>query len=431
MSVSEISGDTLELTDIHEDTAIFGGLTEDLMRRISQQDNPNTGPATMVRHLKIDGFGALREPPWKESRNIDLFFHALVLTPLESITLENIGMFPYDERSGTFPIRLLTRLLQASGTAPSSLRTLELRDVILEGIADEWEAFAETLGTLKNLQLFVLETCDCAIEFPSEQFTSFNQVLQQLLRGPLQAQTLQQLTLVPAQNYGGDLESTTIESILRQSSSLREMKISNIGRLNDDMMTTIFTSLTPRDREDETTRSAATSLEILHLKNCEMNPSALAALLEFLGSQQQSLKMIHIGLASPPNRGDSQFIHEETPVIELFTALKLNRTLDKFVLSSDGTPQRMSQKATHAYLEMMQLNCSLLDMFVTYPNLHFHPNIMGFYAKLNLVGRRKFLQDSHLVTREEWVDMLGRVADDESCLFYFLRLNPLLCQCFV
>ena len=55
MSVSEISGDTLELTDIHEDTAIFGGLTEDLMRRISQQDNPNTGPPTMVRHLKIDG----------------------------------------------------------------------------------------------------------------------------------------------------------------------------------------------------------------------------------------------------------------------------------------------------------------------------------------------------------------------------------------
>ena len=132
MNVPDHSSDTIELLDVHEDTAIYGDLVEDLMRRASSQQQPplnqplsrnGAPPPTMIRHFKIDGFGALREPPWKESRNIDRFFHALVvLCPLESICLENIGCFPYDERSGTFPVQKITRLLQDTGTAPSCLR---------------------------------------------------------------------------------------------------------------------------------------------------------------------------------------------------------------------------------------------------------------------------------------------------------------------
>lgn len=446
MSVSDDSDHTLELTDIHDDTSIFDGLVEDLMRRTSLHQQQSHGysysksdikPASLIRHFKLDSFGAQREPSWKNSGSIDLFFHAIALHPLESIQIENVGMYPYED-SATFPIRLLTRLLQSTtGTAPSNLLTLELRDAILEGSTDEWEAFAETLGGLQKLQVFVLETCDCAINFPSEQFTNFNMIFQQLLRGPVQqAQRLQELSLVPAQNYGGNLESTTVESILRQSRSLQKLTISNIGRLDGPMTTAIFSSLTQqqtiRGHEEAIIRQPPTSsLELMHLKNCQMDRSALAALLGLLGSQPENLKTIHIGLlSSPSSRGDRQYIHEETPMIELFTALKLNRTLEKFVLSSDGTPQKMSSKASNAYLEMMQLNCSLLGMFVTYPNLHFHPHVMDFYGKLNRVGRRKFLQESHLVTREEWVNKLASVTDDESCLFYFLRLNPLLCSQF-
>jgi len=169
-SIRDPKDDILELTDIHEDTAVFGELVEDLMRRTSHQHQQGTAPSTtsttnhsMIRHLKIDGYGGLREPPWRESRNIDLFFHALTLHPLASIRLENLGMYPYDERSGTFPIRLLTKLLQPNGTAPSCLCELELRDVILEGSAEEWRQFSWTLASLNSLQIFLLETCDCAI----------------------------------------------------------------------------------------------------------------------------------------------------------------------------------------------------------------------------------------------------------------------------
>ena len=438
MSQTGASGDTIELADIHEDTAIFGDLVEDLMRRTSSRNqqgnasfNTNIEPLPMIRHLTMDGFGALREPPWKESRNVDLFFHALVLCPLKSICLENIGCFPYDTRSGTFPIQLVTRLLQTTGTAPSCLQSLELRDIIFEGLMlQDWEAFAEALGTLQHLEIFVLETCDCTIEFPSEQFTDFNLILQKLLSGPIKSQTLRALTLVPAQNYGGGVESTVVQAILQQSSSLRELKISNIGRLSDEVMTTIFTSLTQQSAtNEETDLSKTTNLELLHLNNCDIGASALDSLLKFLGSQQQNLKTVHIGLASTPNRKASHFIYREAPMIDLFGALKLNRTLKKFILTSDGTPNKLTPVASNAYQEMMQLNCYLLDMFVTYPTLHFHPHVMNFYAKLNSLNRRQFLQESHLVTRRKWVDMLGEVADDESCLFYFLRLNPLLCKC--
>lgn len=437
MSLTGDSSDTIELTDIHEDTAIFGDLVEDLMRRTSSQHhqgnsnlNSDDEPLPMIRHLKMDGFGALREPPWKESRNIDLFFHALVLCPLESICLENIGCFPYDSRSGTFPIQLVTRLIQTTGTAPSCLQRLELRDIILEErMLQDWEAFAEFLGTLQHLEEFVLETCDCTIHFPSEQFTDFSLLLHNLLRGPIQSQTLRALTLIPAQNYGGSVESTVFESILQQSLSLRELKISNIGRLSDKVMATIFTSLTQQPaRNEEADSPGRTCLELLHLTNCDIGVSALNSFLGLLGSQQESLTTIHIGLASTPDRKASHFIYQESPMIDLFLALKLNRTLKKFVLTSDGTPNKLTPEASNAYLEMMQLNCYLLDMFVTYPTLHFHPHVMSFYAKLNRLNRRQFLQGSHLVTRRKWVDMLGEVADDESCLFYFLRLNPLLCQ---
>ena len=121
-------------------------------------------------------------------------------------------------------------------------------------------------------------------------------------------------------------------------------------------------------------------------------------------------------------------------MVDLFVALKLNRTLKLFTVTNDGTPNILSPKASNAYLEMMQFNCSLVDMFVTYPTYHFHPHTMWFYSKLNQMGRRKFLHESHLVSRREWVDMLGEVSDDERCLFYFLRLisslGPLIpCLC--
>jgi len=169
-------------------------------------------------------------------------------------------------------------------------------------------------------------------------------------------------------------------------------------------------------------------LRFLQLKNCEMNQAALTAMSQFLECQQPSLKSIQLGLSSTPKQRDIPYIYRESSMVGLFETLKHNRTLEKFVLSSDGMPPKMGTKASKAYLDMMRHNCSLLDMFVTYPNLHFHPNLMGFYAKLNRVGRRRFLLDGHLRTRDEWVDMLACVADDESCLFYFLRLHPLLCK---
>ena len=452
-STSHNDDHTFEITNLNEDTAFFGELVEDLMQRASSSSRaqPSSLEDRFIRQFKMDGFGSLREPPWGSSRNVDLFFHALALHPLSTIKLENIGMFPYDTRSGTFPIRFLTRLLQSDTICPSLTR-LELRDVVLEGMNDEWFALMEALNALPKLEVFSLETCDCTIDFPLEQFNHFNQLLQQFMtrtrnatsntdgmdadtNGTSTTPPLRRLTLVPAQNYGGDLDPSTLTKLLgSNNSSLRELTLANVGRLNDTMMTTIFKTLSSRNNSnnDDDHKSTSTNLELLDLKNCELKASAVHALSELLSCQHESLTTIKIGLTSlDQNR---QRIHDQDDVykneawtVELLTTLKSNRTVTKFVLSSE-TPRHLTPAATDAYLQVMQLNCSLRDMFITYPNLHFHPNIMNFYAKLNQLGRKRFLQEEHLATPLEWIDMLARVSDDESCLFYFLRLNPLLCS---
>ena len=66
----------LEVTELNEDTATFGQLVVELMQR--RAPATATRPDRMIRHIKMDGFGAHREPPWAGSRNIDLFFHAIL-----------------------------------------------------------------------------------------------------------------------------------------------------------------------------------------------------------------------------------------------------------------------------------------------------------------------------------------------------------------
>lgn len=431
-STNNDNDDILEVKDLNEDTATFGHLVVDLMQRASEATTSNPASSIhMIRRFKLDGFGAHREPPWASSRNIDLFFHALVFHPLMTIQLENIGMFPYDERSGTFPIRLLTRLLLSNQIKPQ-LTTVELRDIVLEGSTEEWESFCDALQGLPLLKDFVLDTCDCTVGFPLEQFTSFNQMVDRLWRRSSSSHVdgngveevelrnrLQCVTVASAQDYGGTLECGTLEGILL-SNSLRQLTLSNVGRIDNDAMTTIFSALSS---SGSISNNRVCRLELLDLKNCEFEASAVHTLTDLLSCQLESLTTIKIGIASVlQDSGQEDLYRNEAWMIELFTALKHNRTLQKFVLSSD-TPRKLTPASTEAYMEVMQLNCSLLDMFITYPNLHFHPQVMAFYASLNRLGRRRFLKESHLATRTEWIDMLARVSDDESSLFYFLRLN--------
>ena len=50
-----------------------------------------------------------------------------------------------------------------------------------------------------------------------------------------------------------------------------------------------------------------------------------------------------------------------------------------------------------------------------------------YYMRLNAVGRGPLI-NSGQANRVEWVNMLVSVRDDLDCLFYFISINPTLCQ---
>lgn len=53
---------------------------------------------------------------------------------------------------------------------------------------------------------------------------------------------------------------------------------------------------------------------------------------------------------------------------------------------------------------------------------------MEFYNLLNQLGRKRFLEDFESTTINDWIQVLAEAKDDLRCIYYFLRLNPLLCD---
>eukprot|EP00797_Seminavis_robusta_P021335 Sro331_g119040.4 (164) ;mRNA; r:14272-14763 len=61
-------------------------------------------------------------------------------------------------------------------------------------------------------------------------------------------------------------------------------------------------------------------------------------------------------------------------------------------------------------------------------------NSVQFHLKLNAAGRSRLLGQQQqnndsmaLSSNREWVHVIGNVADDLDCVFYFLSRNPSLC----
>ncbi|CAB9504062.1 expressed unknown protein [Seminavis robusta] len=51
-----------------------------------------------------------------------------------------------------------------------------------------------------------------------------------------------------------------------------------------------------------------------------------------------------------------------------------------------------------------------------------------YYLKLNKLNRKHFVHRYEQVTAEEWISVLANAGSDLNSVFYFLRLNPLLCM---
>ena len=128
--------------------------------------------------------------------------------------------------------------------------------------------------------------------------------------------------------------------------------------------------------------------------------------------------------------------HDIAPMI----AALGNNSILKHLTLAFGRIFTISYKMLLAFAEVLEtknytLSTLLFERRCSYMRRNTNPEDSAvlerikFYTKLNWLGRSKLLtQDPNTLPREAWVDKLFRARKDVSCLFYFISINPFLCD---
>ena len=124
---------------------------------------------------------------------------------------------------------------------------------------------------------------------------------------------------------------------------------------------------------------------------------------------------------------------DDQRVAPFIAALGQNSTLKSFQVYDRTWDSRLSfsddtLRAFAAMVETDNWTITKLDL----PHAWSSEPVMQrirYNLKLNLLGRSKLLKENPNGTpREAWIAKLHRSRNDISCLFYFLSMNPLLCD---
>lgn len=110
-------------------------------------------------------------------------------------------------------------------------------------------------------------------------------------------------------------------------------------------------------------------------------------------------------------------------LLHIVHGLTVNTTVKKIEV---GISKQVSDKSTAALKEMLENNYELERLVVSSAKKDIKDKIEHF-MRLSGVGRGSLLRDGK-ATREQLVDMLISVSNDLDCLFYFITMNPSLCQ---
>jgi hypothetical protein len=103
--------------------------------------------------------------------------------------------------------------------------------------------------------------------------------------------------------------------------------------------------------------------------------------------------------------------------------LTVNTTLKKIEV---GVSKDLGDKGMEALTSMLENNYELERLVVSNSEKSVKDKV-EYYLRLNEVGRGALLRDGK-ATREQWVEMLIACTEDLDCLFYFITMNPALCQ---
>jgi hypothetical protein len=104
-------------------------------------------------------------------------------------------------------------------------------------------------------------------------------------------------------------------------------------------------------------------------------------------------------------------------------ALTVNTTLKRIEV---GISKSVSKHGLDALTKTLESNYGLQRLVISGAEKSVEDKV-DYFMRLNEVGRGKLLCDGN-ATREQWVEMLISCSEDLDCLFYFIKMNPTLCQ---
>jgi hypothetical protein len=107
----------------------------------------------------------------------------------------------------------------------------------------------------------------------------------------------------------------------------------------------------------------------------------------------------------------------------LADSLLINTTLKKIEISISSN---IGPTGENALTNMLEKNYELERLIIDSNEMSIQRKI-EYYIRLNNVGRGQLINGGQ-ANRIEWVTMIISVRDDLDCVYYFISMNPTLCQ---
>lgn len=255
----------------------------------------------------------------------------------------------------------------------TQLESIQLSRIQLQGCALDFEAFANSLRAHTSLRNFSLQDCKLVFNDASSSTQSF--ALDTILKALAILPTLESVQVTTKDLCMGILTPEAVE-LLCSSSSLQKLILKGFAWNAKHVV-----AMGP---------GVATSKTLKHLVLPTYN-----------------------GIASPKVLDCLAFMLQDNTCLEHFEMPTLQEGAIPWI------PVATKIVQTNTQLQVLKLG-GLTN--ATNPSIRMH-------LKLNQAGRSQLMSGAGSTNNSEWVQAMGKVAQDLDCMFYFLSQNPSLCEC--
>lgn len=338
---------------------------------------------------------------------------------------ETLGSIPtletlcFNSRSGFVGVVSIQSLIFVLSRA-TRLVSFAISDLRLEGTDQDWSQFAEELQRAMYLRSFCIIECElsrppagggadalAAIVAPTSSGSfSLDPVVMVLSILPV----IEKIYLHSTRSGGLGAISSQAMGALLLSASLKVLKIRDFV-LGPDSVKAMARMLQVNPVLKDLKCGTVSDLHVA-------SAVAFAAMLE----SNSTLECLEMALPT--------MIDDECASI-LAKALKVNKGLKSFVLTAEDTnPHRrlsrpVSRPCKEAFEDMLRSNY-VMENFILFQRFPVMPEFKLFVT-LNRLGRGRLLQNE-VTDMEQWVQALATVNDDLNALFYYVSINPDLCN---